>query len=544
MIGLEVGEAERGAASEFFELFKTPWEFARPGSFYEVLIRTAPAVGPVHARLVIEFAPAAKHVAPEPLGIVARFGPHRFCLYEGVSPFSADAGNLAVIEATNEPLTRESQEGPAVRVQIGYRLFAEVSTLLRRGQPPERSRLPTLEIHIELLRTVITRSGIPLVEIPPIPAGHEFMVCLSHDMDHPSLRPHLFDHTMFGLVQRATVGSLIALAKGRIPFRRAARNFATALALPLVYLRLLPDEWLRFDRYLVIERGKSATYFFIPRRGYAGRTRQGAAPRKRAARYTLESVREKIRLLTAHGNEVGLHGLDAWLEERDGRSERALVSALTGREPSGIRMHWLYFDEGSPAALESAGFGYDSTVGYNRTIGFRAGTTQAFQPPGVSHLLELPLHVMDTALFYPEYLNLTDDQAVDTVAELAGQFAQFGGALTVNWHDRSIAPERQWDEAYERILRLLEGHGAWFPSCGQAVAWFRQRRETSIEETVQADGRRRIRVRLDKPEPGPNLGLRVHRPLPAPFDRPLADRPAAGFEDIAITGNFELFLAS
>ena len=54
---------------------------------------------------------------------------------------------------------------------------------------------------------------------------------------------------------------------------------------------------------------------------------------------------------------------------------------------------------------------YDSTVGYNETIGYRAGTSQVFKHPDVDHLLELPLHIMDTALFYPSYMNLSDDQA-------------------------------------------------------------------------------------------------------------------------------------
>jgi peptidoglycan/xylan/chitin deacetylase (PgdA/CDA1 family) len=336
---------------------------------------------------------------------------------------------------------------------------------------------------------------------------------------------------------------LLALIRGRISLRRAARNFAAAVALPLVHLRLLPDPWLKFDRYLVIERGKAATYFFIPRRGHAGRTRKGSAPAKRAAAYAVESLGDRMRLLTAAGNELGVHGLDAWLDGVDGRSERAIVTAAAGTEPGGVRMHWLYFDAGSPVALDAAGFDYDSTFGYNRTVGFRAGTGQVFQPPGVKHLLELPLHVMDTALFYPESLNLTDDQAVEQTGKLAGQFSEFGGALTINWHDRSVAPERQWDHAYERILRLLETRGAWFPSCGQAVSWFRHRRAVTFEETTSADGARRIRVRLDKPNRGPNLKLRVHRPPPAPSSRPLAERPAVPFEDIAIVDGQEMTFA-
>jgi hypothetical protein len=74
-------------------------------------------------------------------------------------------------------------------------------------------------------------------------------------------------------------------------------------------------------------------------------------------------------------------------------------------------MHWLYWDENSPAQLEAAGFTYDSTGGFNGAVGYRAGTTQAFKPPMARRILELPLHVMDTALFYPYHMNLTQSEA-------------------------------------------------------------------------------------------------------------------------------------
>ena len=132
----------------------------------------------------------------------------------------------------------------------------------------------------------------------------------------------------------------------------------------------------------------------------------------------------------------------------------------------GVRMHWLFFDENSPSVLDRAGFTYDSTVGYRETVGYRAGTTQAYAPPGVTNLLELPLHVMDTALFYPSYLNLGEEEAERVVSRLMDDAERFGGALTINWHDRSIAPERLWDDFYLKLLRELKSRGAWLPTAG------------------------------------------------------------------------------
>ena len=63
-----------------------------------------------------------------------------------------------------------------------------------------------------------------------------------------------------------------------------------------------------------------------------------------------------------------------------GRFEREAIQTMTGEPEVGVRMHWLYFNEESPVLLERAGFSYDSTVGYNETVGYRAGTTQVFRP--------------------------------------------------------------------------------------------------------------------------------------------------------------------
>ena len=39
---------------------------------------------------------------------------------------------------------------------------------------------------------------------------------------------------------------------------------------------------------------------------------------------------------------------------------------------------------------------------------------------------------------------------------------RFGGTLTINWHDRSLAPERLWGEFYSDLIQDLKNRGAWF----------------------------------------------------------------------------------
>src|SRR5207302_9809344 len=59
--------------------------------------------------------------------------------------------------------------------RIGYDLFLEVQRLLTKGQPPANAGIPTLDLHIEFLRRLITACGVPLIEIPPLPDAYPFI---------------------------------------------------------------------------------------------------------------------------------------------------------------------------------------------------------------------------------------------------------------------------------------------------------------------------------------------------------------------------------
>src|SRR4029077_15125536 len=81
-------------------------------------------------------------------------------------------------------------------VRLGFDLFQEVRYLLTQGQPAEFASIPTLDLHISFLRELIVSCEVPLVEILPMPTGYRFIVCLTHDVDHPRVRYHMCDHTM------------------------------------------------------------------------------------------------------------------------------------------------------------------------------------------------------------------------------------------------------------------------------------------------------------------------------------------------------------
>lgn len=519
MIGVIANPADHDVIREFFELFKTPWEFHRPGRRYEVLLGagdvelsgTSADLTLVYAGRRIPF-DAASHTpvhSESGAGMTLLYGEHAIPIYGRGVTFRQD-GMALKEKLSGQPAACRIASCERVVVRIGYDLFGEVRTLLTEGQPPANAALPTLDRHIAFLRNVITGSGVPLLEIPPVPDGHRFIACLTHDVDHPSIRQHKWDHTMFGFLYRALFRSLAHLLRGRMPAQDLLRNWAAAVKLPFVHLGLAKDFWRDFDdRYLELEGGLPSTFFVIPFKNDPGTTSQGPAPRYRAARYGARDLANAIRKLRAAGCAVGLHGIDAWRDSSRGREELEEIRSLTGPAEIGVRMHWLYQDPQTCAALEEAGAAYDSTMGYRETVGYRAGTTQVYKPLSARRLLELPLHVMDTALFYPDYLDLAPEEASARVGEMIENARHLGGVVTVNWHDRSAAPERLWGACYQDMIGRLKAGEAWFATAPQAVAWFAKRR-AAVFETDQESNGRGARVSVSCGDDLPGLRLRIH----------------------------------
>jgi hypothetical protein len=136
---------------------------------------------------------------------------------------------------------------------------------------------------------------------------------------------------------------------------------------------------------------------------------------------------------------------------------------------------------------------------------------------------------MDTALFYPSYLNLDDEGARRLVWRLIDNVEHFGGVLTINWHDRSIAPERLWGDFYSELVGELKMRGAWLPNSAQAVAWFRNRRAARLESIQLEPGVIKVRGRTDGVETLPGLKIRVFTPRARSLSEQEGARKAAEF---------------
>jgi hypothetical protein len=503
MIGVLCRNQDQAVAAEFFELFKTPWAPYDSDENYAVVIVDSVECNPsdIAADLVLVFGSDAPPAGQGP--VIARSP-------AGDLPL---LGSVRLVEGDGEALV-ELETGAVCRriapnvVRCGYELLGEVRRILTEGQPVSVALYPTLELHIALVRRWILEAGVRLVEIPPIPSGYEHIACLTHDVDNIGIRLHRGDHTLWGFVFRASVGSVRDVLRGRSDWRRLAANLRALATLPFVFLGVAEDYWLDFDEYAEIERELGATFFFIPRRGYAGKQVAARHARRRAAPYDLDDARPWIARLHDDGFEIGVHGLDAWIDAEDGAGELERIANLAGSAELGIRMHWLCFDEGSWARLDEAGYVYDATFGYNDAVGFRAGTHQVFRPLSATRLLELPLHIQDTSLFLSSRLGLREARAIADCSVVTDSAREHGGVVTLSWHSRSCGPERLWGGFYRRLIAAIRQSAVWFAPARDVVAWFATRRDVTFR--LGAGGRVQAALAAKCEERLPPFLVRVH----------------------------------
>ncbi|MGZ3853456.1 MAG: hypothetical protein ACXVBX_11745, partial [Flavisolibacter sp.] len=280
MIGVISKESEKEIVKEFFELFKVPWEFYTEDRYYSVVISTIEAVREVDATFAVLYnSKRIKFDIDNGINITTLPGSNVQLKYKGCQvPIY---GNISGLDTSINAVTKlDASTGQVVGIEInkddgkiiriGFDLFQEINFLLTAGQSVSFSHIPTLDMHISILREWILESGLPLVEIPPVPAGYNFSCCLTHDIDFAGIRMHKLDHTVMGFLYRASVGSLLHALKGEISWTKLEENWKAIVLLPFVYAGLVKDFWMQFNNYTRVEEDFPSTFFIIPFKNHAG----------------------------------------------------------------------------------------------------------------------------------------------------------------------------------------------------------------------------------------------------------------------------------
>jgi len=520
VIGVIAQEHETKTVEEFFQLFKVPWEFYRSGASYDIILISGPAPDGVMAQLILIY-DSNEHSTDRQAGTIGLtkvdnakidWKGNQIPLYGQLLTFGPIDQNIVCATAAADVAAIELKPKNPRVIRLGFNLFEEIEFLLDAGQPVENALIPSLDLHIGLLRDLILGSGISLIEIPPVPTGHDFAVCLTHDIDFVGIRRHKFDHTMWGFLYRSTIGAIGNFLRGKTSFHRLLQCWKAAIKLPFVFLGWARDFWMPFEWYLEVEKNLSPTYFFIPFKRRQGENVTVSHADRRGCAYDITDIPDWIARLQAEGCEIGVHGIDAWHSVEKGREELNRVATIAGTTGLGIRSHWLLRDGDTYGVLEKAGYSYDSTCGYNETPGYRSGTTQVFRPPGARELLELPMHIQDGALFFHDRLELSEAEAERQCSAFIESAAKRGGVLTVLWHDRSHGPERFWGEFYVELLRMLKRRKVWFGTAAEVIAWFRKRREISFKVIRGADDLHNVNLCGRRERVTPPFRVRIHTP--------------------------------
>ena len=144
MIGVVCPESQRDFVIEFFEFFKTPWEFYRGERSYDVLLATEDPPRGVEAKLLVTYG-LAGHVKR----ITSNSDQSREAYLEYDNTIFPVYGRIALIDSQGPVLLRLRGSGGTVAVdetshrmrviRVGFDLFEEVRFLLTSGQPERNS---------------------------------------------------------------------------------------------------------------------------------------------------------------------------------------------------------------------------------------------------------------------------------------------------------------------------------------------------------------------------------------------------------------------
>jgi peptidoglycan/xylan/chitin deacetylase (PgdA/CDA1 family) len=298
------------------------------------------------------------------------------------------------------------------------------------------------------------------------PDGKRFAACLTHDVDSVQL------NSRFELLR--TVGQHIGHSQ------RLAQKLRHILSLS--GLRRSPREIDIFTPWLTVEKkfGFQSTFFVFPTQVRIRHVIDNVYRWDDTTTYRGEScsVRGIMRDLHRRDCDVGLHGsyLSATSYDMIAEQKEDLEEAL-GATVIANRQHNLHFDAGvTPGILEKAGLKVDSTLGFNRDIGFRAGTSYPFRMWDLAGerwlgITEIPLVLHDGALLRPDNLDLDPESAVVLCKRLIDRVIETKGVITLLWHPESIA-RPGWFGVYEKLLKYINEQNGWGASARQIYEWW------------------------------------------------------------------------
>ncbi len=166
-----------------------------------------------------------------------------------------------------------------------------------------------------------------------------------------------------------------------------------------------------------------------------------------------------LALLLHHGAEIGLH---TSYYTGDIAMQKQSLEQVIGQAVRSNRWHFLRTDMPTDfALLQNAGVTDDYTMGFADYAGFRLGTCRAVRwiNPATQEVTSLVLHpltIMDCTLSNNNYMNLREDKAIKHCKELIDTTYQYGGEVTLLWHNHTFGKGDYHDKLYPKLIHYLQ----------------------------------------------------------------------------------------
>jgi len=196
------------------------------------------------------------------------------------------------------------------------------------------------------------------------------------------------------------------------------------------------------------------------------------------------TARDIMVELAQQGHDVGLHGgYHTSLDIENLLYEKHLLEDETGLSISTTRQHWLHWDARiTPEIHERAGIAADTTLGYNRNVGFRAGTSKPYYffdagRDRALDLVELPMVLMDGSVFSPLALEMDWPRARRLARQLIDRIIETNGCASLLFHPENLASSNTF-ALYRWCVAYCIEQGAWGASLKEIERWWRKRAAT------------------------------------------------------------------
>ncbi len=304
-------------------------------------------------------------------------------------------------------------------------------------------------------------AGAPVC-MPRWPKNHRWAVCLSHDVD-----------MLYKWRARSVLHLLLRTPLYAMSTRW--RRLATEWREVIHCLRGGRDPWFLVEEMADLEEhwGLMSSFLFL-----------AESHDHQTYRYHVSrtQVNELLTRLKERGREVALHA--GWYTMGDRarlQDERALIERLSGDRITVVRQHWLRCDrEQTWQDQELSGLTVDSSLGWNDSPGYRAGTGLPFYPWNLTsrrahELLEIPLVLMDSQLY--DEMKLEAHEALESSHRLLDLTRRTGSLLTINWHPHVLCredfPDRR--DHYQHLLQQIAEGNAWVAGLGTVGEHWKRR---------------------------------------------------------------------